>query len=109
MLMLILIFGICVVAAIVGYCVGGDCENLASVLGIILGLVSVVVAICLGACLYNSDNVRPSKIAYLEENNIDIEAKLSAAIEAYKAYEAGTYGTFKPNTDSDITIACTQS
>ena len=73
--------------------------------GAFLGCISVLGMIIVGAGLYNIDNVNPAKIAYLEENNFEIEMKLADAIAEYQAYEKDAYADFKPVSGSTAMVA----
>jgi len=78
---------------------------LRGIFGGIIFAVAVIVMCGLINGLYKIDNTYPAKIAYLEENNAEIEAKLLSAIETYQEYESETYANLKPvNEDSDIAL-----
>lgn len=73
--------------------------------GTVIAAVAVIAILANIAALYEIDNIYPAKIAYLKENNAEIESKLAETIEAYQAYEKETYEAFKPDIGSDVTIA----
>ena len=75
----------------------------------VVGAIAAFFALCciipLSIRLYNIDYVNTEKVAYLRENNTEIETKLEAAIADFQTYELGAQSHFKPSPGSDVTVA----
>jgi hypothetical protein len=101
--MLILFFLICVALIVLDGIL--DWDDFGRAFGVFLGCIVIIVTCVLGTILYKLDHTATAKITYLEQNNLEIETKLSTAIATYQAYEKDAYASFKPETGSDITVA----
>ena len=76
-----------------------------SIIGGITALVSIIGALVMFIEINNIDRIDGLRLAYLRENNIEIEERVQKAIADYQAYEKETYADHKPTIGSDITVA----
>ena len=74
-----------------------------TVLAVIFGIILVIVTSVMIGELFRIDRIIPNEIAYLEQNNAEIEAKLQETVVAYQTYESETFAELRPES-SDVTV-----